>query len=147
MRHLGVHSQGAETLAIFHQLTFDEWTSGNLDTPLARTKVDATELCWNDRMGCGAKLGKLPSPKARSSGWMEASCSFHCGTRGSATDAQRSWYKETLTVPWSAFWHWGRQQLRHDCVLLNSKPQVPSLDRHARPRHDCVWLGRPLVLG
>ena len=37
MRQLGVGSQGgAEALAIFHQLSFDESTSGTLDTPLAR---------------------------------------------------------------------------------------------------------------
>ena len=41
MRQLGVGSQGGgEVLAIFHQLIFDEWTSGTLDTPLCRIKVD-----------------------------------------------------------------------------------------------------------
>ena len=41
MRQLGVRSQGrAEVLAIFHQLTFDVWAAGTLDTPLARIKVD-----------------------------------------------------------------------------------------------------------
>ena len=40
MRQLGVGSQGGtEALAVFHQLIFDEWTSGTLGTPLA-LKVD-----------------------------------------------------------------------------------------------------------
>ena len=38
----------AEALAIFHQLIFDEWTSGTLDTPQARIKVDETNLLWYD---------------------------------------------------------------------------------------------------
>ena len=43
MRQLGVGSQrGAGALYIFHQLIFDEWTSGTVDTPLARIKVDET---------------------------------------------------------------------------------------------------------
>ena len=41
MRQLGGESQGgAEALAIFHQLIFDELASGAFDTPLARTKMD-----------------------------------------------------------------------------------------------------------
>ena len=41
MRQLVVGSQGgAEALAIFHQLIYDEWASGSLVTPLARIKVD-----------------------------------------------------------------------------------------------------------
>ena len=41
VRQLGVGSQGgAEALAIFHQLIYDEWASGSLDTPLVRIKVD-----------------------------------------------------------------------------------------------------------
>ena len=48
MRQLGVGSQGgAEALAIFHQLIFDEWTSGTLVTPLVRIKVDEKRL-WSD---------------------------------------------------------------------------------------------------
>ena len=43
VRHLGVGSQGgADALAISHQIIFDGWTSGTLDTPLARIKVDET---------------------------------------------------------------------------------------------------------
>ena len=42
MRQLGVGSErGAGALAIFHQLLFDEWTSGTLVTPLAGIEVDA----------------------------------------------------------------------------------------------------------
>ena len=33
-------------------------------------------------MGYGAKLSKQPSPKVRSGGWVEASCSFFRGTKG-----------------------------------------------------------------
>ena len=41
IRQLGVGSQlGAEALAVFHQLIFNEWMSGILDTPLARINVD-----------------------------------------------------------------------------------------------------------
>ena len=41
VRQLGVGSQGgAEALAIFHQLLFDEWAAGSLTEPLARIKVD-----------------------------------------------------------------------------------------------------------
>ena len=51
MRQLGVGSQGgAEALATFVQLIFDEWTSGTLDTPLARIKVDE-KLLWNELNG------------------------------------------------------------------------------------------------
>ena len=48
MRQLGVGSQGgAEGLAIFHQLIFDDWTSGTLGTLLARIKVDETNWFRN----------------------------------------------------------------------------------------------------
>ena len=41
MRQLGVGAQGgAEALAIFHQLFYDEWAEGSLTEPLARIKVD-----------------------------------------------------------------------------------------------------------
>ena len=43
MRQVGLGSQGqggAEALAIFHQLIFQESASGTLDTPIARIKVD-----------------------------------------------------------------------------------------------------------
>lgn len=33
-------SGGAETLALFHELLFDEWSAGGLSVPLARIKVD-----------------------------------------------------------------------------------------------------------
>jgi hypothetical protein len=40
-RQLGVGtSGGAEALAIFHQLLFDEWVDGHLSVPLARIKID-----------------------------------------------------------------------------------------------------------
>ena len=41
MRLIGVGTPGgAEALAIFHQLLHDEWMTGSLREPLARTKVD-----------------------------------------------------------------------------------------------------------
>ena len=41
MRQIGVgHPGGAEALAIFHQLLFDEWMTGSLGGPLARIKVE-----------------------------------------------------------------------------------------------------------
>ena len=41
MWQLGVGSQGgAEALAFFHQLLYDEWAAGSLTEPLARIKVD-----------------------------------------------------------------------------------------------------------
>ena len=41
VRQLGVGSQGgAEAVVMLHQLIYDEWASGSLDTPLARIKVD-----------------------------------------------------------------------------------------------------------
>ena len=41
MRQLGVGSQGgAEALAIFRQLLYDEWAAGSLTEPLARIKVN-----------------------------------------------------------------------------------------------------------
>ena len=51
MRQLGVGSQGAEALAIFYHLIYDEWASGSLKKPLARIKVDETNcfgmIDWN----------------------------------------------------------------------------------------------------
>ena len=41
MRQLGVGFHGgAEALAIFHQLIYNDWASGSLNEPLARIKVD-----------------------------------------------------------------------------------------------------------
>ena len=41
MRQLGVGSPGgAEALASFHQLLYDEWAEGSLTEPFARVKVD-----------------------------------------------------------------------------------------------------------
>ena len=80
-------------------------------------------------MGCGANFSKLPSLKARSIGWMEASCSFPLWNKKEFNRHQKIVVQstETLMVLWSAVWHWERLQLRHDCVLLNSRPLEPSL--------------------
>ena len=41
MRQIGVGTQGGDDcLAIFHQLLYDEWMTGSVSGPLARTKVD-----------------------------------------------------------------------------------------------------------
>ena len=41
VRQLGVGSQGgAEALAIFQQIPYDEWAASSLNEPLARIKVD-----------------------------------------------------------------------------------------------------------
>ena len=45
MRQLAVGSQGgAEAVAIFRHLIYEEWASGALVTPLARIKVDEKTL-------------------------------------------------------------------------------------------------------
>ena len=44
MRQEGVGSKGGtEALSIFHQLIFDEWVAGSLNTPLARIKIHETK--------------------------------------------------------------------------------------------------------
>ena len=49
MRLLGVGSQGgAEALAIFRQLIYDEWASGSLTEPLARSKIRREKLLRDD---------------------------------------------------------------------------------------------------
>ena len=41
MRQIGGGTPGgAEALAVFHQLLYDEWMTGSLMEPLARIKVD-----------------------------------------------------------------------------------------------------------
>ena len=41
MRQIGVGTPGgAEALAIFHQLLYDEWMTGSLGKPLAQNQVD-----------------------------------------------------------------------------------------------------------
>ena len=77
---------GAEALVISS-------TSGTLDKPLARIKVDETCFFGMIEWSAVPKLGKLPSPKARSGGRLDTSCPVLCATRGSLTDAQRSWHK------------------------------------------------------
>ena len=73
MRQVGVGSQGgAEALAIYHQLIFDEWMSGSLDTPLARIKVDENNFFGMNRVDFGEELGKQSSPLTRSSSSRES---------------------------------------------------------------------------
>ena len=62
-RQLGVGAQGgAGGLAIFHHCIFDEWTSGTLDTPPARFKVDE-KMFRNDLIGVRCETQQAPSPK------------------------------------------------------------------------------------
>ena len=43
MRQIGVGTAGgAEALAIFHQLIYDEWAVGGLARPFARIEIDET---------------------------------------------------------------------------------------------------------
>ena len=74
MRHLGVGSLGgAEALAIFHQLIFDEWASGTLDKPLARINVGEKlpmSLCYHS------------SPRT----YHTRSCRWTCATLSGAAD-------------------------------------------------------------
>ena len=108
MRHVGSQG-GVEALAIFHQLVFDEWTSGTLDTPLGRIKVYDTFLPkhaavagWKHRALSFVKqegVHQMPENHAAEQGDVDGPLAFCIGD-GS------SW--------------------RHDCVFLNVKPLEPS---------------------
>ena len=64
MKQVGVGSQGgAEALAIFHQLIFDEWMTGSQETPPARIKVDEKKVLRNDRVECNEDSRKRPPPQ------------------------------------------------------------------------------------
>ena len=78
MRQLGVGSQGgAEALASFHQLLYDEWAEGSLTEPFARVKVDdkncsgmiewkAAAAAWKHRnLSHVEQDGLAPVPKDR----------------------------------------------------------------------------------
>ena len=75
---LGVGSQGgAEAVAIFHQLLYDEWAEGSLTEPFARVKVDdkncsemiewkAAAAAWKHRNSSHVEQdGLAPVPKDR----------------------------------------------------------------------------------
>ena len=64
------------------------WTHPQHESTLTK------KLFRYDWMECGAKLSRQPSPKARSGGWVEASCSLICGSRTSSVDAEQC--KEAL---------------------------------------------------
>ena len=53
-------------------------------------------------------------------------CSFLCGTKRSPTDAKRSWCRARRRRRSPEVQSGIEEQLRHDCVLQNSKPQEPS---------------------
>ena len=90
VRQLGVGSQGgAEALAIFHQLIFDESVSRSLDTPPARIKVDE-QNCFGlvERNTVRISASSLLPKHATVAGWKHRRCP--------KTVAQS---KETLTAP------------------------------------------------
>ena len=62
MRQIGVGTPGgAEALAIFHQLLYDEWLTGSLSGPLANIKVDE-QNCFGMIEWSGARGGVAVSP-------------------------------------------------------------------------------------
>ena len=69
MRHLGVGSQDP--------LIFDEWTSGTLDTPLARIKVDERNGFGMNEWGALRNSASCLLPKhAAVAGWKHRALSF-----------------------------------------------------------------------
>ena len=75
---------GAEALAIFHQLLYDEWSVGGLRRPLARIKLDEQKLFWF--AGVASRAGGVPGRNAEAlrRGVLEA-----CGGLGGG--AARVW--------------------------------------------------------
>ena len=78
MRQVGVGSQGgAEALAIFHQLVFDDWATGSVTAPSARIKVDAKNcfgtIEWKAVRNSASSL--LPK-RAAVAGWKHRALSF-----------------------------------------------------------------------
>ena len=79
LRQLGVGSWGgAETLAIFHQLIFDERTSGTPDTPLARIEVDEKKKSFGLSQWGAVRnsASSLLSKHAAVAGWNHCALSF-----------------------------------------------------------------------
>ena len=77
MRQVGVGAPGgAEALAIFHQLLYDEWMTGSLSGPLARIEADKKKLLWDDRLDDGARGAVPVSPQAHSSSVKHRNVSF-----------------------------------------------------------------------
>ena len=78
-RNCGLHSGnatarcwlqgGTEVLAIFHQLIFDEWASGTLDTPLARITVDERNCFGLIERGVRNSASSLVPKHAAVAGW------------------------------------------------------------------------------
>ena len=79
MRQIGVGTPGgAEALAMFHQLFFDEWMTGSpREWPLARINVDE-KLFWVDRMEGCARGGVAVPPQAHGSRSVETSKLVSC---------------------------------------------------------------------
>ena len=76
MRQIGVGTPGgAEALAIFHQLLYDEWMTGTAGQNQSRRE----KLLWDDRMEGGARRGIA----GRACGLLHCSGSPQgCGTGG-----------------------------------------------------------------
>ena len=122
MRQIGVGSPGgAEALAIFHQLLYNEWMTDALSGSLARIKVDERKVLKDDRMAGSARGGVAVSPQAHGSRSMETSKLVSCRTRRAPATRQcrriGEQSKETPTALWSAacLWGWRRE---HDGVAV-----------------------------
>ena len=91
IRQFGVGTPGgAEALAIFHQLLYDEWMMGSLGGPLARIQVDEKKkLLWDDRMEGRCVV----SPQAHGNSSVETSERVSCSTRRRVTNAEGSRYR------------------------------------------------------
>ena len=101
MRQVGVGSQGAEALAIFHQVSFGEWMAGSLKTHSARIKVVETTcfgmIEWNAvRISESSFLPKL----AAVAGWKHRALSFG-GTSSGRASVERSRWAVLQSVPLS----------------------------------------------
>ena len=84
MRQLGVGSQGgAEALAIFHQLLYEEWASGSLIEPLARIKVDEQNCFGMVQWNAVREAASRFLPKHTASVWKHRSL-FHVEQEGLA---------------------------------------------------------------
>ena len=106
MRQVGVGSQGgAEAIAIFHQLVFDEWTSGTLDTRQARIKVDETYGFGVIEWGAARNsASRFLSKHAAVAGWKRALSFVEQGVQPMPKDRGA----EEGDVDGPPEWHWGR---------------------------------------
>ena len=125
MRQIGVCTPGgAEALAIFHQLLYDEWMTGSLSGPLARIKVDE-KRCASRRRDFS------PSTRQQQQHGNFGTCLMlnKKGSRQCRRFGVQS--KETSMVRCSAAWLWEWWRLKRAGAQLRSKRQAAS--------HGLVW--------